>query len=223
MSQLNMNNEKEPPISITLPSYTIREEIINSILHGFGTLAAIFGLIMLCLKTAGIDIVSVVIFSATMICMFLASTLYHAIPHIDAKRILQKFDHYAIYIFIAGTYTPFCLIALRGGWGWSIFGIEWFLALSGIILHAINSKTLKKFETVVYILMGWVIVIGSVPLFRTVPVQSIILLLIGGLFYTLGTIWYRKKNMKHSHAIWHTFVIFGALFHWYSIWNFIDG
>ena len=217
-----MNNEKKTVVAINFPAYTIKEEIINSILHGFGTLGAVFGLIMLILKTSGAkNIVSVVIFTATMVGMFLISTLYHAIQHTDAKRILRKFDHSAIFIFIAGTYTPFCLSALRGGWGWSIFTVEWFLALTGIILHAMNNKMFKKIETAVYILMGWVIVIGCVPLFRAVPIQSIIPLVIGGLFYTLGTIWYRRKNMKHSHAVWHIFVILGALFHWYSIWNFI--
>lgn len=211
----------------TQPLYTIGDEIANSILHGVGTLSAVAGLVLLTLKAAGIfggrfssplAVVSVIIFAATMIGMFLVSTLYHAIQHPGAKRILRRFDHSMIFIFIAGTYTPFCLIALQGAWGWSLFAAEWVLALTGIILNVFNSKILKKVEIVAYILMGWAIVIGFVPLLRSVPFVSIILLIGGGVAYTLGTIWYRKKHLLHTHVIWHSFVILGTVCHWFSIW-----
>jgi hemolysin III len=213
-----------------LPLYTIGEEIANSVLHGIGALAAIAGLVFLNLKNSGVldghraadrDIVSAVLFAVTMIGMFLISTLYHAIQLQSVKRIFRKLDHSVIFIFIAGTYTPICLSGLRGAWGWSLFAVEWALALTGIILNILNSKTLKKIEITVYIMMGWAIIIGLVPLIHRVPVISVILLLAGGAAYTLGAVFYKKKSIKHTHVIWHTFVIIGAVCHWFSIWYLI--
>jgi len=221
---------KKTSLAAAIPLYKISEEIVNSVLHGIGTLGAIAGLVLLTLKTRGIlggpkadniDIVAVVLFTATMIIMFLTSTLYHAIQHQGAKRILRKFDHSVIFIFIAGTYTPFCLSGLQGAWGWSILAVEWSLALLGIVLNILEYKHLKKVEITAYILMGWAIVIGCVPLVRSISVQSLILLLAGGIAYSLGTIWYRKKTVWLSHAIWHSFVLIGAACHWFSIWYFI--
>jgi len=215
------------PTSAVLPFYTIGDEIANSVLHGIGVLAAIAGLVILNLKNSGVlgghraadmDIISSVLFAATMIGMFLVSTLYHAIQLQSVKRIFRKLDHSVIFIFIAGTYTPICLSGLRGAWGWSLFAVEWALALTGIILNILNSKTLKKIEITVYIMMGWAIIIGFVPLIHRVPVISVILLLAGGAAYTLGAVVYKKKSIKHTHVIWHTFVIIGAVFHWFSIW-----
>jgi len=210
-----------------LPFYTIGEEIANSVLHGIGALAAITGLVFLNLKNTGfldgnraanIDIVATVLFTATMIGMFLISTLYHAIQHQSVKSLFRKLDHSVIFIFIAGTYTPICLSGLRGAWGWSLFAVEWALALTGIILNIMDSKTIKKIEITVYIMMGWAIIIGLVPLINRVPIISIILLLAGGAAYTLGAVFYKKKSIKHTHVIWHTFVIIGAVCHWFSIW-----
>ena len=210
-----------------IPLYTIGEEIANSILHGIGTLLAIAGLVLLSLKTrgllgvqraGGLDIIAALVFTAAMIGMFLVSTLYHAIQHKGVKQILRRLDHSVIFIFIAATYTPFCLSGLRGGWGWTLFAVEWFLALLGITLNILDSKTLKKIEVAAYIMMGWAIIIGFVPLIRSVPVKSIILLLAGGAAYTAGTIWYRKKNVKLTHVIWHIFVLAGTVCHWFSIW-----
>ena len=224
-----MNTKRTTPAA-ALPSYTIGEEIANSILHGIGTLGAIAGLVLLILKTTGIlggqrsgniDIIAVTLFGATMIGMFLVSTLYHAIQHQGAKRILRKFDHSIIFIFIAGTYSPFCLSGLKGAWGWSIFAAEWSLALLGIILNILDIKALKKIEVAAYILMGWAIVVGCVPLIRSIPIQSIILLVAGGVAYTLGTFWYRKKNVRLTHVIWHAFVLIGTICHWFSVWYFI--
>jgi hemolysin III len=215
------------PISAVMPFYTIGDEIANSILHGIGALAAIAGLVLLNLKNSGVlnghraadmDIVSAILFAATMIGMFLISTLYHAIQLQSVKLIFRKLDHSVIFIFIAGTYTPICLSGLRGAWGWSLFSVEWALALTGIILNILNSKTLKKIEITVYIMMGWAIIIGFVPLIHRVPVISVIMLMAGGAAYTLGAVIYKKKSIKHTHVIWHTFVIIGAVCHWFSIW-----
>ena len=217
-------------MAVTRPSYTVGEEIANSILHGIGVLVATAGLVFLCLKTIGyfggqktsaIDIVGVIIFAGSMIGMFLVSTLYHAIQHQGAKLILRKLDHSLIFVFIAGTYTPFCLSGLGGAWGWSIFGVQWFLALLGITFNILDHKAFKKIKVATYIVMGWVIVVGFIPLFRSVPIQSIILMLAGGLAYTIGTVWYRMKNVRLTHVIWHVFVLAGTLCHWFSIWYMV--
>jgi hemolysin III len=224
-----MNTQRTSRAAV-FPFYTNGEEIANATLHGIGTLGAIAGLVLLSLKTRGIlgghradnmAIIAATLFAATMISMFLASTLYHAIQHQGVKRILRKIDHSVIFIFIAGTYTPFCLSGLKGAWGWSLFAAEWFLALTGIMLNILDIKALKKIEITAYILMGWAIVVGCVPLIRSVPIQSVILLVAGGIAYTMGTFWYRKKNIAHTHAVWHTFVLIGTICHWFSIWYFI--
>jgi hemolysin III len=217
--------QKAPP---GLPFQTQGEEIANAVLHGIGTLAAITGLVFLTLKANGVIggqkggpliVSSYVLYTATMVLMFLASTLYHAMRHPGAKRVFRILDHSAIYLLIAGTYTPYCLTALRGDWGWSIFGVEWGLAILGIVLYSVNCRALKKIEVAVYILMGWTIIIGWLPLIRSVPRNSVALLIAGGICYTLGTFWYRKKTMRNAHVIWHIFVLAGALCHWWSVWH----
>jgi len=225
-----MDTVKKTNTASTLPLYTISEEIANSVLHGVGALAATAGLVLLTVKTLGflggkrtgnLDLIAVLLFTATMIAMFLISTLYHAIQHQVAKKVLRRLDHSVIFIFIAGTYSPFCLSALKGTWGWTLFAIEWSLAITGIILNIIGWKILKKIEVAVYIIMGWAIIAGSVPLVRAVPVQSVILLISGGIAYTIGAVLYRMKNIKFNHAIWHVFVLIGTVCHWFSIWYII--
>ncbi len=183
-----------------LPFQTPGEEIANAILHGIGALLAIAGLVLLVIRgTGGLGrgerdvwlIVSGAVYGASMFLMFIASTLYHALSHEGAKRVFRVLDHGAIYFLIAGTYTPFCLVALKGGWGWGLFAFEWALAITGISLYAVGLKALKKVELVVYILMGWAIVVGFKPLSGAVKKISIIFLILGGILYTLGTIWYR--------------------------------
>ncbi|AEF81478.1 PAQR family membrane homeostasis protein TrhA [Leadbettera azotonutricia] len=235
-----------------LPYQTLGEEIANSLLHGFGALLGAAGLVLLVLRAQGFlggnggggrATTSYVIFAAAMTCMFLASTLYHAHQRPEIKRIFRVFDHQAIYLFIAGTYTPLCLIGLRGPLGWTLFGIEWALAITGIVLYGVGCKALKKMELTVYLLMGWAIVGGCIPLARALPPRSLLLLAAGGVFYTLGTVWYalgrrrnvrfntpkepapmenagvfQKKSDRGAHVTWHVFVLLGALCHWWSIW-----
>jgi hemolysin III len=216
-----------PPAGRALPFQTTGEEIANSIIHGLGSLLAAAGLMPLVFRAAGflggkgggiVAASAYIIFSVTMITMFLASTVYHAVPHRGAKRILRVLDHSAIYLLIAGTYTPFCLTALRGPWGWSFLGLEWTLAAAGIALYATNRKFIKKAEVVVYILMGWAIIAGWAPLMRTIPAVSLILLAAGGAVYTMGTFWYRRHDTRGAHVVWHVFVLAGAICHWWSIW-----
>ena len=222
-----MQLEKNTKKTADLPQYTIGEEIAHSILHGAGTLAAIAGFILLILKTGGFlegeragskDIGAAVIFSVTMIALFLASTLYHAIQPKKIKHVMRNIDHMVVVAFIAGTSTPFSLSGLERFWGWGVFILQWFLALIAIILNIIGSKAFRKFEVTAYIIMGWVLVGILVPLMHTAPMQSIILLIVGGVVYTAGTIWYRKKNIRGTHIIWHAFVLAGAICHWFSIW-----
>jgi hemolysin III len=224
-------NKLKSPKAIAFPLYSVKEEITNSIIHGLGALCAIAGLVILNLKTTGffsgdrearLSIIAVLIFAVTMIGMFLISTLYHAIQHKGAKDILRRMDHCMIFIFIAGTYTPFCLIGLQGAWGWSILSFEWAMAIIGITLNILDCKALKKIEIAAYVLMGWAIVVGIIPLIRSAPIESVVLLVLGGITYTMGIFWYKKKDLKYTHAIWHTFVIMGAVLHWFAVWNLFD-
>ena len=235
---------------------TIGEEIANSVLHGIGGLLGIAGLVVL-VRQARSSLPVYVIFASAMILMFFASALYHGLCPQGIKRdrqaqttpqapswasiieVFRTFDHQAIYIFIAGTYTPFCLLALKGSLGWALFAFEWVLALAGIILSALKSRFLKKVEMVIFILMGWAILAGCIPLARFLPLQSFILLFAGGILYTAGTFFYRAGKEKSAgqnsglgenppekigkrtygaHVIWHLFVMAGAACHWLSVW-----
>jgi hemolysin III len=223
MSTPKVTQAVKPP----LPFQTPGEEIANSILHGTGILLAVAGLVLLALRNSGRlgghyagagAVACYVIFSATMVSMFLASTLYHAIQHEGAKRVFQVLDHSAVYLLIAGTYTPYSLLGFKGAWGWTYFGVEWALAIAGIVLYAVNWKFLRKAELTVYILMGWAIVIGTWKLYQELPLSSFVLLFSGGFAYTMGTFWYKRRHRRVSHVIWHIHVITGAVCHWLSLW-----
>jgi hemolysin III len=215
------------PIPAPLPFQTPGEEIANSILHGLGVLLAAAGLVLLTVRANGylggrgggpLAVTSYVIFTAAMMTMFLASTLYHAIQAEGAKRVFRVIDHSVIYFLIAGTYTPFSLLGFRGALGWIYFGIEWGLAAAGISLYAANVKFIKKIELAVYILMGWAVLAGAFRLYRSIPRISLIFLVIGGIAYTLGTLWYGKPNRRGAHVVWHVFVLAGAVLHWWAVW-----
>lgn len=203
-----------------LPFQTPGEEIANAIIHGVGALMSIAALTLLVIR--GKDawtIVSCALYGASLILLFTASTIYHALTNERAKQVFRVFDHGAIYLLIAGTYTPFCLIALRGPWGWTLFGIEWGLAVLGITLYAVGLKALKKVEVTVYILMGWCIVLGWMPLVRSISGVTLFWLIAGGVLYTAGTYWYRQKVRRGTHVTWHVFVLGGALAHFFSVWS----
>jgi hemolysin III len=219
---------------------TIGEEIANSALHFIGALLGILGLVFL-VNNARSSLPVYVIFASTMIFMFSASTAYHAIIPARIKYYFRIVDHQAIYIFIAGTYTPFCLLALKGTLGWALFCFEWVLALTGVILSAVQFRFIKKIEMIIFILMGWAIIGGCIPLARSLSLQSIVLLFAGGVAYTAGTFWYRAGKPRPSvdkgndpaqndgqrqprnrlfcgHVIWHLCVLAGAACHWFSVW-----
>ena len=189
------------------------EVIANVATHAVGSLLAVAGLVLL------------VVFSschgATLWLMFLMSTIYHSLPAGSAKKTLRVFDHCAIYLVIAGTYTPFTLAVLPPGWGWSIFGVIWGLAILGIVQKIFFINRWPLLSTILYILMGWIIVIAAKPMFDRLPVGGIVFLVSGGVAYTLGAIFYIFDDRPYLHAVWHLFVLAGAICQYLSVFFFV--
>jgi hemolysin III len=194
---------------------------MNALTHGLGLILAIAALVWLVMAAASVDdskaVVSAAIYGATLIFMFLASTLYHAIQHTTARTVLRQVDHLAILYLIAGTYTPFTLITLQGAWGWSIFGIVWGLTAIGTVLQCTSARHLKGLMVSLYLLMGWTVVIAIKPLMANLPSGGLTLLVAGGLAYSFGVIFYVNKRIPFNHAIWHLFVLAGAVCHCLAI------
>jgi hemolysin III len=201
--------------------YTPAEEIANSITHGIGMILSIIGMIILIilasLKGDAWHIVSFSIFGGCLMLLYLASTLYHSIPDPDTKRLFKIIDHSAIYLLIAGTYTPYLLLNLRGAWGWTLFGIIWTLALSGILLKSYYIGRFRKTSVMLYIAMGWLCVIVFDQLIEKLDNLSLVLLISGGIAYTSGVIFYAWKKLPFNHAIWHMFVLTGSICHYFSV------
>jgi hemolysin III len=197
------------------------EEIANAITHGIGLLLSIAGFVVLlvlaALRGTAWHIVACSIYGATLICLYTASTLYHAVISPRVKRALRIFDHSAIYLLIAGTYTPFLLVSLRGPWGWSLFGVIWGLALAGVLFKFWFVERFAILSTAVYIAMGWLVVIAAKPVITHLPLTAIIWLLAGGLAYTGGVIFFAAKRIPYSHAIWHLFVLAGSICHYFAV------
>lgn len=203
------------------PRYTMGEEIFNAVTHGVGAcLSLVFYGYMLALSVHFGDVwcvASVTIYCFTLFAMFISSACYHALPYPTAKRVMRVLDHCAIYLLIAGTYTPYTLINLRGPLGWTIFAVIWAMAILGIILNAIDLKRFAKVSVACYVLMGWAVVFALKPLLATLALSGIVTLAVGGLFYTVGVAFYVIKKIKYFHSIWHLFVLAGAITHFYSI------
>ncbi len=201
------------------------EEIANSITHGIATLLSIAGLVILLVVSAVAGnvwaVTSLSIFGTTLIILYLVSTLYHSITHIGAKRVLKILDHSSIYLLIAGSYTPVALVILRGPWGWSLFGIIWGMALLGVCLHAFTLDQFKILSILSYLIMGWLVVIAIKPLTESCEKGLIQWLLIGGLSYTFGTIFYSWKKLPYHHTLWHLFVIGGSIAHFFGMLFYI--
>ena len=197
------------------------EEIANAITHGIGLLLSIAGFVVLLvlatLRGTAWHIVACSIYGATLICLYAASTLYHAVISRRVKRALRIFDHSAIYLLIAGTYTPFLLVSLRGPWGWSLFGVIWGLALAGVLFKFWFVERFAILSTAVYIAMGWLVVIAAKPVITHLRLTAIIWLLAGGLAYTGGVIFFAAKRIPYSHAIWHLFVLAGSICHYFAV------
>lgn len=200
--------------------YTFGEELAHGLTHGIGALLSIAGLSILVAKAAvwghGRDITAAAIFGSALVLMYTASTLFHSIPLPATKRVLRVIDHSLIYVLIAGTYTPFTLLALHGAWGWSLFGFTWGLAAVGIAFKIFTTGRFESLSLVVYLLMGWCGVVASRQLIHAMESGGLWLLLAGGLSYSFGVIFYAWER-PYNHAIWHGFVLAGSLFHYFSV------
>lgn len=198
-----------------------REEVANTISHGLGLLLAMVAvpiLVLAAIKAGSTHfIVGVSVFGGTMVLLYLASTLYHSLTHDAAKRLFRLFDHTAIFLLIAGTYTPFALGVLRGPWGWSLLAIIWSLAIVGITLK-INKRTRhSRISIVLYVIMGWLAVVAVKPIVMLIPVPGIVLILAGGLAYTGGLAFFAAHRIRYNHFIWHLFVIAGTTCHFFAV------
>jgi hemolysin III len=196
---------------------TRREELANVVTHGVGAVASVAaaaGLIVYAsIRGDAWQIVGVSVFATTLFALYTASTLYHAARDPVRKRRLEVVDHSAIFLLIAGTYTPFMIDALRGGWGWSLFGVIWGLAVVGIGLKVVFAGRFRLVSTLVYIGMGWLVLVAVVPLLRQLEPLTLAWLLAGGVAYTAGTPFYHNSRLAYSHAVWHLFVIAGSVCH----------
>ena len=202
--------------------YTVREEIWSSLIHGIGIALSLAGLIVLVTLAAQNGnvwvVVSTAIFGVSMVVLYTASTLYHAIPNPEIKLKLKKFDHISIYYLIAGTYTPFMLVNMRGSVGWTVFGIIWGLALIGTVLKLCTQGSGTKAGSIgLYLLMGWLVVFASKQLAARLPDIGLTFLVLGGLFYTLGIFFYVWKSRQYTHAVWHFFVLSGTVMHFFAV------
>lgn len=196
-------------------------ELFNSISHIIGAFAAMAGLVVLVvyasLQGDPWKIVSFSIYGATLFLLYLFSSLYHSLKG-RAKDFFRKLDHYAIYLLIAGTYTPFTLVTIRGAWGWTIFGIIWFLAVVGVLVDVFHRRGSRVIQMIIYLLMGWLILVSLKPLLAVLPMAGFYWLLAGGLFYTGGIVFYALDDrLKHAHGIWHLFVLAGSASHYISV------
>lgn len=201
--------------------YSFKEELANSITHGIGVILSVcaLGILATYARIYGNawHIISVTVYGLTLILLYAASTLYHSIQLPRIKNILQILDHAAIYILIAGTYTPFTLVNLRGPWGWSLFAVIWCLAFVGAAIQIGQMKRWRGVSLILYVGMGWTILVAIKPLISSVATGGIILLLLGGLAYTFGILFYRWKGLNFHHAVWHIFVITGSIFHFFAV------
>ncbi len=202
-------------------TYSKREEIANAITHGIGAVLSIAALVLLIvfasLYGTAWHVVSFTIFGSTMLILYLSSTLVHSAPAGKWKDLFEIFDHTSIYLFIAGTYTPFTLTIVKGPLGWTLFGIVWGIALLGTVFKAFFTKRFVYLSTVFYIAMGWIIIIAWKPLIAGLSTGGIALLLAGGLAYTLGTIFYVWRGFPFHHMVWHLFVLAGSILHFFAV------
>ncbi len=202
---------------------SVGEEVANSISHGTGFLAALIALPVLVLAAVPHGAAAVVgasVFGTTVALLYLTSTLYHAIAPNRAKRVFQILDHGAIYLLIAGTYTPFTLGVLRGPWGWTLLGLIWGLAIAGVLLKAIGGVRHPRLSTALYLVMGWLILVAAKPLWDAMPAWGLFWLVAGGLAYTVGVGFYAATRLKYAHFIWHLFVLAGTACHFIAVLRF---
>ena len=213
--EMRMDKAKE-----YLPHYTLGEEIFNSVSHGVGVALACVGFGILIVLSAlygdAWAVSSSIVYSFSLFALYLASTLYHACPNRRVKGVLQVLDHCSISLLIAGTYTPYTLITLRGVLGWTLFAVVWGAAIVGVVLNAIDVRKYSRISMVCYVAMGWVVVLAIRPLMASLAWNGLVLLALGGVFYTVGIVFYVIRR-SYMHSIWHLFVLAGSVCHYLSI------
>ncbi|GAB3533557.1 PAQR family membrane homeostasis protein TrhA [Photobacterium alginatilyticum] len=208
------------------PGYSVAEEVANSVSHGLGMIFGIVGLVLLLNQAIeanadALSITSLSIYGGSMILLYLASTLYHAIPFERAKRALKTFDHCAIYLLIAGTYTPFLLISLRTPLAIGLMTVIWAIALAGIVLKIAFVYRFKRLSLATYLVMGWLALVAVYPLALSLSTGGLVLLGLGGVIYSLGVIFYVNDRLPYNHAIWHVFVLGGTVCHFLAVYYYV--
>jgi hemolysin III len=211
------------------PRFSKNEELANAISHGTGLFMAIAAttiiVVFASMRGNPWHIVSTSVFGATLILLYFSSTMNHSLRHGKAKDFFHNFDQIAIYLLIAGTYTPLALSVIRNEWGWVMFGIEWGLALAGLLVKAFIPNKFERgvnvFVIISYVIMGWLLVLFIIPIINNLSTLSVVLILAGGLFYTLGIIFFKMEKLKYSHLVWHLMVIGGSVCHWMAIFLFV--
>lgn len=216
---------KDKKMVTSQPAYSFKEEIANTTTHGLGVLLSVTALVLLIVFSAlngnSWHIVSTAIFGTSMIVLYTASMLYHLVTTPKLKKLFRTLDHSSIFLLIAGTYTPFTLVNLRGGLGWTLFGLVWSIAIVGACLETITKQKYQKLSLSLYLGMGWLVIVAIKPILHNVEPGGIVLLVSGGLCYTLGVIFYVWKSLIYNHAIWHMFVLAGTIFHFFSVFFYV--
>ncbi len=212
-------------IKVMTHTFSRREELANAITHGIGVILSTAMLVLLIvyasLQGTSWHIVSVSIYGGTMFLLYVSSTLVHSFPPGKAKDLFEIFDHSAIYLFIAGTYTPMLLIPLRGSLGWTLFAVVWAMAILGIVFKVFFVKRFVVLSTIFYVVMGWLIILVWGPLTEQVPAAGITYLVVGGVLYSIGSIFYVWRSFTYHHMVWHLFVLGGSIFHFFTIFFYI--
>ena len=214
--------------SLAYPGGSVRrqsvgEEVLNALTHGVGALLAVFGTVLLILRAKAygslLNVVSVTIFGVSMILLYLISCLYHALPPSTGKQVFQVLDHCSIFLLILGTYTPVCLITVGGTFGLTIFAVNLSCGLLGIVLNAVSLKRWKKVSLVLYIVMGWLGVLAIPVILKNMSLGGVLLLLLGGIAYTVGVVFYRQKEKPYRHGVWHFFVLAGTVLQFMAVYT----
>lgn len=215
-----MDTRQASPVRAA-PDHSRAEELANALTHGLGVAAALAGgAVMIALAAIygdGWQLAGAITFGICLLLLYVASTLYHAVASPVARSRLKVFDHCAIYLLIAGTYTPFTLVGLRGPWGWGLFAAIWALALAGVVFKLFFTGRFRVLSTAIYVGMGWLVLVAAKPLLGALSGWELGWLLAGGLFYTVGTLFYHRPSMRYSHAVWHLFVLAGSASHFVAV------
>lgn len=211
----------DEPTAECLSAQTLREEIVNSVTHGIGLLLALSVMPVLIVAAVrrgdAANVVGASVFGATLVLLYLASTIYHALPPNKAKRIFQLCDHVAIFLLIAGTYTPFTLGVLRGAWGWTLLALIWGMAIFGVVLKAVSGTKFRRLSMCLYLAMGWLVLIALRPVLASVPAWGLLWIAAGGVAYTSGIAFFAAERLRYGHCIWHVFVLAGSACHVFAV------